>query len=149
VAKSDSPFSGFKRFKPGVKRKEHILFTALLWSLVGLALFIKGVFYLWDEKHIYIFLLLGLLLGSAKALFILDKAAGTTLERIMDLRDGAFLGAIYSPKTWLLVLCMIFMGVILRNSSLPDYFLGTLYTTIGWALFLASRHGWLSWFRYQ
>ncbi len=149
MAKSDSPFTSLKRFKPGVKRKGHVLFTALLWSMVGIGLLVKGTSYLWDEQFIYIFLLVGFLVGTAKARFILDKAARKNLERIERLEDGACLGAAYSLRTWRLLLCMIALGIIIRHSPLPHYFIGTFYVAIGWGLCLASRKGWLSWFQYD
>ncbi len=145
--KPNSPFSSLKRFKPGVKKEIHILFTALLWSCVGVGLFAKGIYYLRDVDQVTMFILAGLLLGSLKALFVLDKAAKRTLIRVSQFRDGTCLGAVYSIKTWALVLCMIMFGVFLRNSSLPHYLIGTLYVTIGWGLLFSSRHGWIMWFK--
>lgn len=112
-----------------------------------MGLLAKGIYYLQGVDQISIFILVGLLFGSLKAFFILDKAAKKTLVRVSQFRDGTCLGAVYSIKTWALVLCMIMFGVILRNSPLPHYLIGTLYVTIGWALFFSSRHGWIIWFK--
>ena len=143
--KSDTPFSSLKRFKPGVKKKIHILFTALLWSCVGIGLFTKGVYYLRNVDQIVMYILIGLLLGCLKAFFVLDKAAKRTLFRIDQFQDGTCLGAVYSKKTWALILCMILFGVVIRNSPLPHYLIGILYVTIGSALSFSSRHGWIVW----
>ena len=61
--------------------------------------------------------------------------------------DGTCLGAVYSAKTWLLVLCMMAGGIILRNSTLPISVLSFLYITIGSALGLSSRLAWSSWLK--
>jgi len=83
--------------------------------------------------------------GSLKSLFILDNSARKGVHRILELADGTCLGAVYSIKTWLLVLVMIGSGIVLRHSSLPKELLGGVYMTIGWALFFSSRHAWQAW----
>lgn len=142
----NSLFSSLKRLKPGVKKEIHILFTAFLWTCVGIGLFTKGVYYLCDVDKVIVCILIGIVFGTVKALFILDRVAKKILFRISQFRDSTCLGAVYSIKTWGLVLCMIMLGVILRNSSLPHYLIGTLYVTIGWALSFSSRQGWCMWF---
>lgn len=45
------------------------------------------------------------------------------------------------------VLLMMTAGCLLRNSSLPKEFLGVFYVSVGWGLFLSSRHAWRIWQR--
>lgn len=90
-------------------------------------------------------LLPAFLFGSLKSFLILDKTAKKGVGRILELADGTCLGAVYSIRTWLLVLIMIGSGILLRRSTLPLGLLGGLYATIGWALLLSSRHAWLAW----
>ena len=139
---------GLSRFKPGVNRRTHLFMSAVLWTGIGLLLSAKGVFRLsqladWQP----LIVVLALLFGSLKAYFILDKAARSGIVRILTFKQGTCLGAVYSVKTWLLVLCMMGMGVILRNSSLPVNLLCFLYITIGWALLLSSRLAWRAWLK--
>lgn len=94
------------------------------------------------------FIGLALLIGTAKSVFILDKTAKRGVERISRLRDGTCLGAVYSWKTWLLVLLMAASGSLLRLLFDPGTVVGTLYAAVGWALILSSRHGWLEWSRW-
>ena len=139
---------GLSRFKPGVNRQTHLFMSAVLWTGIGLLLLAKGVFRLsqltdWQASIV----VLAGLIGSFKAYFILDKAARRGIDRILTFKEGTCLGAVYSVKTWILVLCMMGMGVILRNSSLPVYLLCFLYITIGWALLLSSRLAWRAWLK--
>ncbi|MGB3223632.1 MAG: hypothetical protein WBB23_12590 [Desulforhopalus sp.] len=139
---------GLSRLKPGVNKRTHLFLSAILWTGVGLMLIAKGGFRLsylevWDRQALIIFL--ALLAGSFKAYFILDKSAGRVINRILNFKDGTCLGAVYSVKTWILVLCMMGMGVILRNSALPVNLISLLYLTIGWALLLSSRLVWKVW----
>jgi hypothetical protein len=139
---------GLSRLKPGVNRRTHLFMSAILWTSIGLLLIVKGGIRLshlkeWDWQALIV--ALALLAGSLKAYFILDKSARRVINRILNFKDGTCLGAVYSVKTWILVLCMMGMGVILRNSSLPINLICLLYLTIGWALLLSSRLVWRVW----
>lgn len=139
---------GLSRFKPGVNRRTHLFMSAILWTAIGLLLLTKGAFRLsqlgdWQP----LLVALAVLAGSLKAYFILDKAARRGISRILTFEKGTCLGAVYSVKTWIMVLCMMGMGVILRNSSLPLSLLCFLYITIGWALLVSSRLAWRAWLK--
>jgi hypothetical protein len=139
---------GLSRLKPGVNRRTHLFMSAILWTSIGLLLIVKGGIRLsqlkeWNWQALIV--ALALLAGSLKAWFILDKSARRVINRILNFKDGTCLGAVYSVKTWILVLCMMGMGVILRNSSLPINLVCLLYLTIGWALLLSSRLVWKVW----
>jgi Ni/Fe-hydrogenase subunit HybB-like protein len=139
---------GLSRLKPGVNKRTHLFLSAILWTGIGLLLIAKGGFRLsqlkdWDQQ--VLIMLLALLAGSFKAYFILDKSVRKVINRILNFKDGTCLGAVYSVKTWILVLCMMGMGVILRNSALPINLICLLYLTIGWALLLSSRLVWKVW----
>jgi len=86
-----------------------------------------------------------LMTGTLKSLFILDRSARKGVNRILEMADGTCLGAVYSAKTWLLVLVMMGAGMALRRSAIPKELLGGIYVMIGWALFYSSRHAWQAW----
>lgn len=133
------------RFKPGVHRKTHLLLAASLWSCIGVFLVGRGTLWLLDADLLFL-AFPGIVLGFLKSHFILDKTAVKSIDRILHLQDGTCLGAVYSKKTWLLVLAMMGMGYLLRQSPLPRPLLGVLYITVGWALFWSSRNGWRAWY---
>ena len=138
---------GLTRFKPGATTRTHLLLSAVLWTTIGVMLLAKGTYRLSQLGQWQPFLVVipAVVIGSLKAFFILDKSARRGIDRILTFKDGTCLGAVYSIKTWILVLCMMGMGVILRNSSLPIRLLGFLYITIGWALLISSRLAWKAW----
>lgn len=134
--------------KPAAKTKTLLLLSAALWSGIGFMLLSKGLYRLGavpDYKMVVF--LTGAAAGFIKARLMIDRAARRGVERIENLEDGTCLGAVYSLKTWLLVLCMMGMGGILRNSGLPMALLSFIYLTIGVALLTASRHAWAAWRR--
>jgi len=133
-------------YKPGVKRQTHLLLAALLWSGIGLLLLAKGSYRIVQvAEYRAIIVVTALIAGTLKSFFILDRTAGKSIERILKFEDGTCLGAVYSIKTWLLVMAMMTVGIFLRNSSLPLGLLCFIYFTIGWALLFSSRLAWKTW----
>jgi len=136
------------RLKPGVKRRTHLFLTAILWSVIGLLLLTKGSYRIVQvQEHQIIIIIAALVSGTLKSVFILDRSACKSIERILDFEDGICLGAVYSVKTWFLVVGMVGIGIILRNSSLPQSLLCFIYLMIGWALLFSSRLARQMWVR--
>jgi hypothetical protein len=92
-------------------------------------------------------MLVALLLGTLKSLCILDRISKRSLHHIMQLQDGTFVWAVYSGKTWGMVVLMMVAGYILRIITQPGPLVGTLYCAIGWSLCLSSRLGWRQCFK--
>ncbi|MBL4902963.1 MAG: hypothetical protein JKY62_09960 [Desulfocapsa sp.] len=132
------------RLKPNASRSIHLFVAALLWTAVGLMMMSRGIVWLNAIDQLWI-ALPALLIGFVKSLFMLDKSAQKSIERIISTRDGKCLWGVYSVKTWLLILVMMITGFFIRNSSLPQEFLGLFYISIGWGLFFSSRKAWITW----
>lgn len=139
------------RLKPGGKRKTHILLSACLWTVIGVLLLTKGFYRIslvtLPPITVAIIVALAATSGVLKSYFVLDKAANKSIERILAFKDDTCLGAVYSIKTWLLVLCMMGMGALLRNSTLPVILLVFIYITVGSSLLISSRFAWMLWFK--
>jgi len=135
------------RLKPGVNRAVHLFAASLLWTVIGSLLVIRGLGWVgYDSGRVYI--VLALIAGTAKSLLILDKTAKRVVKRIVEMRDGTCLGAVYSWKTWMLVGLMAISGILLRTFFEPGKIIGAVYIAIGWALILSSRYSWLEWSRW-
>jgi len=132
--------------KPGVPRSVHLFAAPFLWSVIGAWLMARGWGWLEPGRGRLLFLA-AILLGTLKSLLILDKVARRSLERIIHFQDNTCLGAVYSWKTWLLVLLMMAAGITLRSVTQPGPYIGTFYGAIGWSLCLSSRLGWQAWYR--
>lgn len=120
--------------------------AALFWTAIGLMLFVRGILQL-ELAHKFILALPAILLGAAKSRYVLDKAAKKNIGRILSFDDGTCLGAVFSAKTWLLILLMSGSGMILRHLGLPHAVLGFILMIIGPALILSSRHAWIAWWK--
>lgn len=129
------------KLKPGVTAKTHLILASMLWTTIGLVLLSRGIVYLKADNLLPV-TALGIILGSVKSRYLLDRSAIKGVERIKRFGDHTCVGAVYSWQTWLLVLAMMLFGFMLRKSSLPPFLIGVACTAIGWSLFYSSRHGW-------
>ena len=129
--------------KPGASIRTHLVSAALMWSLIGIYLMIRGGILLGGEHVLYY--LVAIMIGTAKAFWVLDRAARKNVARIMAFEDGACIGGVYSFKMWGMVVCMMIGGRLLRHSGLAPMLLGIFYIAIGWGLFFASRLLWRQW----
>lgn len=133
--------------KPGVSRAVHLFAAPFLWTAVGSYLLVRGWGWLGADQGRWL-LIVAAVAGTLKSMFILDRMARRSLQRIVLFKDNTCLGAVYSWKTWLLVLVMMTAGWLVRTVTQPGPMIGTLYCTVGWSLCLSSRLGWLEWFRH-
>lgn len=106
-------------------------------------LMFRGWRWLGDNPHIFI-LLAAFALGTLKSVLLLDRITRRAIHRIRHFNDNTCLGAVYSWKSWLLVLAMVAAGMLTRYFWKPGPELGALYLAIGWSLLLSSRLGWLA-----
>ena len=132
------------RYKPGVPIRTHLFLAALIWSVVGFFLLINGFVLISLQNHLW-YAVVGLMLGTAKTFFILDRVAQKNVKRIKEFEDKVCIGSVYSWKTWIMVATMIVLGRFLRTTVLSGEVVGLIYTAVGWALMLASRLMWLEW----
>lgn len=132
--------------KPGVSRSVHLFAAPFLWTAIGCLLLFRGWGWLDPGKGRLLFLAAGVL-GTLKSLFILDRVARRSLQRIILFKDNTCLGAVYSWKTWMVVVLMITTGIAIRTFTQPGPLTGTVYCAVGWSLCLSSRLGWLQWYR--
>ncbi|MDD2465453.1 MAG: hypothetical protein PHI97_15760 [Desulfobulbus sp.] len=131
--------------KPGVPRSVHLFAAPFLWTAVGCLLMYRGYNWIKTEQH-YWLLALSFSLGTLKSMLILDKVVRKSIERIVHFKDNTCLGALYSWKSWLMVVMMMTAGIVIRRVGHPGQLVGMLYCAIGWALCFSSRLGWAQWY---
>lgn len=134
------------KYKPGVNKKIHLLLAAAIWPLVGITLFQRGLNWIVDSGYNWL-IPVSFVVGTMKSFLIFDRTAKKGIDRILRFGDNTCIGAVYSVKTWVMVLGMMSLGFVLRSLSISPHILGTFYVAIGWGLFLSSRYAWQSWYR--
>ncbi len=131
------------RLKPAAPASAHLLAAAVMWSVVGLALGIRGLinldFSAWTGA---VWAVAALIVGGFKGQFVLKKTACRAISRIIERGDDKCLGGFMSLKSWLLIASMIIMGKLLRASPLPHNLVWSVYVAVGAALSVSSRFFW-------
>lgn len=136
-------FRRLGNLKPGASVATHLLVAALLWSLIGIYLIVRGVL-LGGDGSLWP-LALAVLLGVGKSRLVLDRTARTNVTRIMSREDGSCLGGVYSWRMWGFIVLMMLFGRLLRMSGLAGWVVGLVYLAVGTALFWSSRLLWQQW----
>ncbi len=126
--------------KPSVSTKWLLTLAGLMWSIVGVIL--CRISYVWIEMvHWHLGLPLGLI-GIVLALIVyrfgFSNIARKNIDRICMSSEKKCIFAFQAWKSYLIIGIMITFGIILRKSSIPKYYLSTVYATIGGALLLSS-----------
>ena len=120
----------------------HLLCAALLWGGAGIFLLVRGIVLLESSGGLWL-IGAGVLLGLAKSHIILDRSAHRVIMRIGQFGDHTCIGAVYSWKTWLLVLAMIAFGVTIRQVTDGwSLSIGTICVAVGCSLIYSSRLAW-------
>jgi hypothetical protein len=125
---------------PRASRQAHLRAAAILWTVVGSALFLVGASWMSTAGTARALPATGaaVFLGWIKSRYVLNRTAARIVGRIEDRGDGRCLGGFLSWKSWLLVVAMMVLGRILRRSSLPLLYRGLIYSAIGAGLVLAG-----------
>lgn len=132
-----------ERLKPGACTTTNLLAAALMWSIIGVFLMVRG--YLLYPALSGMFLGLALGLGTVKAFLVIRRAARKNIARIVARPDGMCIGGIYSWRMWGMVVFMMIGGRLLRNSAVPSPIVSVIYVAVGWALLLSSWLIWQEW----
>ena len=115
-----------------------------MWSGVGAGLFSVGIYWLFKngEARGFSLLFIAALLGSGKALLVLDRTTIHCISRIKSRGEDRCFGGFLSPRVWILVIGMMLLGRILRTIGLSKPILGLIYAAVGIGLLFSSRLIW-------
>jgi len=124
----------------------------VIWFAVGVLLIVRGLPYtgLLDQADVtgltgndrWIALAAACVIGVAKGLTAIRKAARRSVARIVSRGESAPPWTIFSPIMYLLVAVMIGMGLALRYGSYDEttkaWIVGILYPAVGVALMIGG-----------
>jgi hypothetical protein len=133
--------------KPSASVRVQILLATLMWTIVGLFLFIRGVSNMMSlpETVNPWWLLFAAIIGVLKGRLIFDKTAERVISRILSRKGDRCLGGFLSFKSWGMILFMVLLGMSLRASPLPGVLVWGVYVAVGTGLFFSSRLFWKEW----
>lgn len=128
------------KLKPAVAKSVLLFLAGLSWFCVGTMLLVLAYFWLSDAHRAPGLMYFGF--GAAAALLIhyfgFQKIAGKNINRILLKSGRQCIFSFFSWKSYIIIVVMVMMGKLFRNSSIPKPYLAILYTAIGLALILSS-----------
>jgi hypothetical protein len=131
-----------RRWTPAVPRPWLLLVAGLMWTTVGGMLCVLA--YGWlsglSRESAWPLGIVGIVAAAAIDRFGFSRLALRNVGRIAALPKRVCVFAFQAPKSYLLVLFMMGLGIALRGSPFPKSSLAVLYTGIGGGLFLSSLH---------
>ena len=128
------------RLKPAVSEKWLLVLAGAVWTTIGMML--CRLSFMWLElvpwRVIVSHGLVGLALAYIISRFGFSYVAQKNINRICINSGKRCIFSFQAWRSYLLVVVMITLGIILRNSPIPKHYLSILYTAIGGALLISS-----------
>lgn len=133
----------FRRYEPAVPKLFHYSIAGLMWIGVGAMLIVFASEWLYDTSDqprwlIILMIFAGLVLASLIYFFGFSKIVKQNINRIVSKPERFCIFAFISWSSYLIILVMVTLGILLRNSPIPKHFLAALYIGIGGGLVFSS-----------
>jgi hypothetical protein len=128
------------RLNPAVPRHYLLAISGALWTLAGLLLCIRATIWLNTFSLLVEVVLEAVCVGIAVAAysFVFFKVVQRNIDRIGRLPERACLFAFTSWQGYVMIGLMMTIGITLRNSSVPKYYLSIPYDAMGVILLIGS-----------
>jgi hypothetical protein len=127
-------------FHPAVPRHWLFAFGGLIWTAVGLLLCTRALVWLatFALSTEFLIEIVGVLLATAGYVYGLSKVVQKNIARISGLPDPACAFAFTGWRGYVMIGVMVTLGITLRNSFIPHYYLSIPYTAMGGMLLIGS-----------
>jgi len=129
-----------KKFDPAVDKRILIALSGLIWTCVGIYLCTLAMQWLAEATRAESFLLsaAGVILAVLIYHFGFVKLANKNIKRILAKEGKVCIFGFQPWKSYLIIVIMMCLGVILRQSPMPKPYLSVIYTGFGGAMLLSS-----------
>jgi len=128
------------KLNPAIPR--HFLFAiaGVLWTIAGVLLCVRGELWLEVFPLGTEFALETVSLGLAVAgyFFFFFRVVKKNIDRISGLPERACLFAFTAWHGYIMIALMMTIGIVLRNTMIPKYYLSVPYTAMGCILLIGS-----------
>ena len=128
------------RLNPAVPRYYLFGLAGAFWTFAGLVLCARAILWL-NVFPLSIEIALettSIAVAIIGYLFLFVKVAQKNIERIGQLPENACVFAFTDWQGYVMIVLMIAIGITLRNTSIPKYFLAVPYTAMGAILLIGS-----------
>jgi hypothetical protein len=135
-------------FKPGVSKNTLLLIAAVVWTLAGTMLFVRGAIYLVkNSDYLVVRFAIALVFGFAFFRVLFLKISQKHIHRIKIMEtERPWALSFFNIRSYLIMALMITMGITLRKSSFVNKdILYTFYVGMGMPLLISAGRFYVSW----
>jgi len=128
------------RFIPMVKRHYLFALAGMLWTIAGGILCVRGTIWLQllSPAGEIIIGLLSVVMAVFGYLYGFSKVVQKNIDRIYQMPERAAIFAFTPLRGYIMIALMITIGITLRNSAIPKYYLTLPYDVMGGVLLIGS-----------
>ncbi|MGA9407135.1 MAG: hypothetical protein WBW71_08385 [Bacteroidota bacterium] len=125
---------------PVIRRHYLFAFAGILWTIAGGILCVRGTIWMamLPVSTGSIVVLVSVIVAGAGYIFGFSKIVGKNIDRIHRLPERANIFAFTAARGYVMIGFMMALGITLRNSSIPKYYLTIPYFVMGSMLLLGS-----------
>lgn len=129
-----------RKFIPTVRRHYLFALAGMLWTIAGGILCVRGTIWLQMLPPIgeIIVGLLSFVIAAVGYLYGFSNVVQKNIDRIHQMPERAAIFAFTSARGYILIAMMIAIGITLRNSTIPKYYLTLPYDVMGGVLLIGS-----------
>ena len=130
----------FSKLNPAVPRYYLFGLAGAFWTFAGVVLCARAILWL-NDFPLSIELALettSIAIAVIGYLFLFVKVVQKNIDRIRQLPENACIFAFTAWQGYIMIASMITIGITLRNTSIPKYFLAVPYTAMGIILLIGS-----------
>lgn len=129
-----------RKFDPAVDKRILLALSGLIWTCVGIYLCTLAIHWLPGAAGMESLLpgAAGVILAMLIYRFGFVKLADKNIKRILAKEGKVCIFGFQPWKSYLIILIMMGLGLILRQSPLPKPYLSIIYTGFGGAMLLSS-----------
>ena len=133
---------GTINIKPAMPKYCLVGMAGLLWNAAGIMLCRYAFIWIWAfPVNVRIITgSAGLVLSLLTYRFGFNRVARKNIGRIDLLPEKSCIFAFQAWRSYLILVVMITLGIFLRRSDIPKYYLVVIYFTMGGSLFISSFH---------
>jgi hypothetical protein len=128
------------RLNPAIPQRFLFMLAGAAWTAAGLILVVRTIPWFGELPGIVDTLLVALSVAAAAAghTFLFSRLVEKNVERILALPERVCLFAFTAWRGYAMIALMVTIGISLRSSPLPRYFLAVPYAAMGLILLAGS-----------
>ncbi|HEY6915289.1 MAG TPA: hypothetical protein VI413_11480 [Paludibacter sp.] len=139
-------------FRPGIPKRYLLFVAALMWTVGGGMLFMRGFsMLLLFHRLLWLKVFIGIIAGLMFYFLLFSKISFKHTQRIIRMNvEKPFIFSFFNLRSYVLMALMISMGVMLRSTGIvPAEYLSVLYVTMGVPLTISAFRFYYYGFRFQ